>query len=219
MGGRLGKFGGQLGATADHVRAGSVDRVRGRLGEGLPIAAQGSVQVAEVSFGLGRRLLIAARRPDPVVHRTSQHHADAHLPGRFDHGQVVLVPPVVQVEEIDGRRDARLGHLGEGEQRAGLDPLAVEPVREGVEDQVSPRHEPEVVAEPTEECLERVPVAVHRPRQHGYVPPVLAFLLEDVLQQEVLPVFRIGTSRHSVEGDLHEQLRGIGREAGVRHTL
>jgi uncharacterized protein len=47
----------------------------------------------------------------------------------------------------------------------------------------------------------------------------LAFLLEDVLQQEVLPVFRIGTSRHSVEGDLHEQLRGIGREAGVRHTL
>jgi hypothetical protein len=47
----------------------------------------------------------------------------------------------------------------------------------------------------------------------------LAFLLEDVLQQEVLPVFRIGTSRHSVEGNLHEQLRGIGREAGVRHTL
>ena len=47
----------------------------------------------------------------------------------------------------------------------------------------------------------------------------LAFLLEDVLQQEVLPVFRIGTSRHSVEGDLHEQRRGIGREAGVRHTL
>jgi hypothetical protein len=47
----------------------------------------------------------------------------------------------------------------------------------------------------------------------------LAFLLEDVLQQEVLPVFRIGTSRHSVEGNLHEQLRGVGREAGVRHTL
>lgn len=47
----------------------------------------------------------------------------------------------------------------------------------------------------------------------------LAFLLEDVLQQEVLPVLRAGSSRHSVEGDLHEQLRGIGREAGVRHTL
>lgn len=47
----------------------------------------------------------------------------------------------------------------------------------------------------------------------------LAFLLEDVLQKEVLPVFRVGASRHSVEGNLHEQLRGIGREAGVRHTL
>ena len=34
-----------------------------------------------------------------------------------------------------------------------------------------------------------------------------------------MPVFRVGASRHSVEGDLHEQLRGIGREAGVRHTL
>jgi hypothetical protein len=47
----------------------------------------------------------------------------------------------------------------------------------------------------------------------------LALLLEDVLQKEVLPVFRVGASRHSVEGGLHEQLRGIGREAGVRHTL
>jgi uncharacterized protein len=47
----------------------------------------------------------------------------------------------------------------------------------------------------------------------------LSFLLEDVLQKEILPVFRVGASRHSVEGDLHEQLRGIGREAGVRHTL
>jgi succinate-acetate transporter protein len=47
----------------------------------------------------------------------------------------------------------------------------------------------------------------------------IALLIEDVQQREVLPVFRVGTSRHSVEGDLHDQLRGIGREAGVRHTL
>jgi hypothetical protein len=47
----------------------------------------------------------------------------------------------------------------------------------------------------------------------------IALLLEDVLQKAVFPVFRVGASKHSVEGNLHEQLRGIGREAGVRHTL
>ena len=47
----------------------------------------------------------------------------------------------------------------------------------------------------------------------------LAFLLEDVHKQQVLPVFRRGTSRESLEGDLHAQLRALGDEAGVRKTL
>jgi uncharacterized protein len=47
----------------------------------------------------------------------------------------------------------------------------------------------------------------------------LAFLLEDVRKEAVLPVFRRGTSRESFEGDLHTQLRDLADEAGVRKTL
>jgi succinate-acetate transporter protein len=47
----------------------------------------------------------------------------------------------------------------------------------------------------------------------------LAFLLEDVQQKTVLPVFRRGSSKESIEGTLHDQLRGIGQEAGVRQAL
>ena len=47
----------------------------------------------------------------------------------------------------------------------------------------------------------------------------LAFLLEDVRQQTVLPVFRRGSSMESIEGTLTDQLRGVAQEAGVRQTL
>jgi hypothetical protein len=47
----------------------------------------------------------------------------------------------------------------------------------------------------------------------------LAFLLEDVRQETVLPVFRRGSSKESIEGNLQDQLRGIGQEAGVRQVL
>jgi succinate-acetate transporter protein len=47
----------------------------------------------------------------------------------------------------------------------------------------------------------------------------LAFLLEDVQQKTVLPVFRRGSSKESIEGTLEDQLRGIGQEAGVRQAL
>lgn len=47
----------------------------------------------------------------------------------------------------------------------------------------------------------------------------LAFLLEDVKKVSVLPVFRRGSSRVSLEGDLTAQLEGIADEAGVRQTL
>jgi succinate-acetate transporter protein len=47
----------------------------------------------------------------------------------------------------------------------------------------------------------------------------LAFLLEDVRQQTVLPVFRRGSSKESIEGNLQDQLRGVGQEAGVRQVL
>lgn len=47
----------------------------------------------------------------------------------------------------------------------------------------------------------------------------LAFLLEDVQRRQVLPVFRRGSSRESIEGDLHAQLRELADEAGVRKTL
>jgi succinate-acetate transporter protein len=47
----------------------------------------------------------------------------------------------------------------------------------------------------------------------------LAFLLEDVRQETVLPVFRRGTSKESIEGNLNDQLRGVGQEAGVRQAL
>jgi succinate-acetate transporter protein len=47
----------------------------------------------------------------------------------------------------------------------------------------------------------------------------LAFLLEDVNKRAVLPVFRRGTSKESLEGDLSSQLAQLGDEAGVRQTL
>jgi uncharacterized protein len=47
----------------------------------------------------------------------------------------------------------------------------------------------------------------------------LAFLLEDVQKQQVLPVFRRGASKQSLEGDLRAQLASLADEAGVRKTL
>jgi uncharacterized protein len=47
----------------------------------------------------------------------------------------------------------------------------------------------------------------------------LAFLLEDVQKRAVLPVFRRGASKDSLEGDLASQLAQLGDEAGVRKTL
>jgi succinate-acetate transporter protein len=47
----------------------------------------------------------------------------------------------------------------------------------------------------------------------------LAFMLEDALGKEVLPVFRTGSAREAVEGDLSAQLERIESEAGVRQAL
>jgi succinate-acetate transporter protein len=47
----------------------------------------------------------------------------------------------------------------------------------------------------------------------------LAFLLEDLQQRPVLPLFRINAARTSIEGDLHAQLERIENEAGVRQQL
>ena len=53
----------------------------------------------------------------------------------------------------------------------------------------------------------------------GALYTALAFLLEDGFGRTVLPLFRIGTARGAIEGDLSEQLRGLGGEAGVRQAL
>ncbi len=47
----------------------------------------------------------------------------------------------------------------------------------------------------------------------------LAFLLEDLRKEAVLPVFRRGSSRGALEGGLVEQLERIADEAGVRQAL
>src|SRR3954447_17091689 len=47
----------------------------------------------------------------------------------------------------------------------------------------------------------------------------LAFLLEDVQQRQVLPVFRRGASKKALEGGLDAQLAGLAGEAGVRQAL
>lgn len=47
----------------------------------------------------------------------------------------------------------------------------------------------------------------------------LAFLLEDLRQETVLPLLRIGGARASIEGDLRTQLERVQGEAGVRHQL
>jgi uncharacterized protein len=53
----------------------------------------------------------------------------------------------------------------------------------------------------------------------GALYTALAFLLEDGLGRTVLPLFRVGTARGAIEGDLSEQLRGLADEAGVRQAL
>ncbi|WP_369165444.1 hypothetical protein [Streptomyces sp. AFD10] len=47
----------------------------------------------------------------------------------------------------------------------------------------------------------------------------LALLVEDGKQRTVLPLFRRGKARESIEGDLREQLTEAQQEAGVRHQL
>ncbi|MEV1044453.1 GPR1/FUN34/YaaH family transporter [Streptomyces sp. NPDC049916] len=47
----------------------------------------------------------------------------------------------------------------------------------------------------------------------------LALLIEDTKQRTVLPLFRRGKARESIEGDLREQLTEAQQEAGVRHQL
>ncbi len=146
------------------------------MGEGHAVALQRRLQGAEVRLGLPGRLLEASRRAGPVVHRAGQHQPDPDLLGRLDHGEVVFVAPVVDVEEVDGGGDARPGHLGEVEHGPGLDGLSVQAFGEGIEHQVPPPGERQVVAEPSEQGLEGVAVAVDRPGQDGDLSPVLAFL-------------------------------------------
>ncbi|WP_329214892.1 acetate uptake transporter family protein [Streptomyces sp. NBC_00683] len=47
----------------------------------------------------------------------------------------------------------------------------------------------------------------------------LALLVEDSKQRTVLPLFRRGAARRSIEGGLREQLTAAQQEAGVRHQL
>lgn len=47
----------------------------------------------------------------------------------------------------------------------------------------------------------------------------LALLVEDGKQRTVLPLFRRGKARESIEGDLRAQLTEAQQEAGVRHQL
>lgn len=47
----------------------------------------------------------------------------------------------------------------------------------------------------------------------------LALLLEDVKQRTVLPMFRRGPARQSIEGSLQDQLEHLEHEAGVRQQL
>lgn len=65
-------------------------------------------------------------------------------------------------------------------------------------------------------------------RVSGYVAAAIAgvawyagtaMALEDVHQATILPIFRRGTSKSAIQGDLSDQLGGIGTEPGVRRPL
>lgn len=47
----------------------------------------------------------------------------------------------------------------------------------------------------------------------------LAFMLEDVRGEAVLPIFRRGAARQAIEGSLADQLANLEAEAGVRQQL
>jgi succinate-acetate transporter protein len=66
-----------------------------------------------------------------------------------------------------------------------------------------------------EEASAWIAVALFAAAAYGGV----AFLVEDLRGESLLPVFRRGTSHEAFEGDLTAQLRRIADEAGVRQTL
>ena len=47
----------------------------------------------------------------------------------------------------------------------------------------------------------------------------LALEIEDVRRRTVLPVLRVGAGKTAVEGSVEDQIKGVGREAGVREQL
>src|SRR5206468_7191370 len=74
----------------------------------------------------------------------------------------VVIPLVLQVEEVHAGGGAVQQHLCEGEGGAKVDSLAIEARGERVEDTVAPRHEIEIVSEPAQEGLERVAMDIDR---------------------------------------------------------
>ena len=168
---------GQRGAGLDHLDARPVDGMRGGLDEGSRVPTDGRVELVCVSHRDVGRLEIPAGRARPVVHGTRQDDPDTHLACGLDHGEVVLVPAIVQVEEVDDGGDAGPRHLREVEQRPGADGLGVKALREWIQDAVAPPDEGPIVTEAPQQRLEGMSVAVDASGQDRDVAPVLAFVV------------------------------------------
>ena len=156
-----------LPAGADHRGRGPVGTVRGRLHGHQRVPGVRADQLGHPPRRVRGRLAIAGGRAVPVVHGAGQHEADAHVARGADDRLRVLVAVVLKVEEVHAGGGAVQQHLGEGERRAHVDPLAVQARGVGVEHAVAPGHEVEIVAQAAQQGLERVAVGVHGAGQEG----------------------------------------------------
>src|SRR4029450_6110707 len=98
----------------------------------------------------------------PVVHGAREDQPDPHVARGPDHRLRVVVPLVLEVEEVPACGGAVQQHLREGEGGAEVNALAVEARGERVEYPIPPGHEIEVVSEPAQERLEGVAMDIDR---------------------------------------------------------
>ncbi len=166
----------QIEGNADRLWARGMERMWSRLHADeriVPVSLRerpASLGGIERGFPITRRCLGRGVR---VVESAGEHQPDADVVSGFDHSLSVLVPGIVEVEEIYGCGCTCEQGLCEGEQCARIDRLAVEVCGERIQNLVPPRLETKIVGEPLEEVLERVTVGVDRAGNYRDVSPVL----------------------------------------------
>ena len=151
-----------LEARADHGGRGAMWAVGRGLDGDDGILRVSRDEIRGAPGRLVRLFPVAGGRPLPVVHGAREDQPDPHVARGPDDRLGVVVPLVLEIEEVHACGRAVQQHLREGEGGAEVNALAVEARGERVEYPIAPGHEIEVVSEPTQERLEGVAMDVDR---------------------------------------------------------